>query len=339
MPTAMASLKGGRGEWESHRTILLYGKKAPAITLPKKWVVLQNLRPGDKVRVTVSPDGSLVVRPLLDKSSPSSRELFIDARNAPFRFLVREVIAAYLAGFNKIKVAGSRSEILRPLKRILETVVLGLIVLDEGEESMTFYTVVDPRSMNFWDALRQEFRVASRMLSLALEGIRRSNMELLDTVVETDTVVDKLYLYVSRMIISTLAGERSLGDLSLSTPAELPVLFLAAKSIERVADHAVIISSNAGEIVKSGGSLGEIGEVFSQAVEYFKRVGRALVYSADTGFENLFDAPEETMKLSVNSIPEARILDSTRRIIRYSLDIAESVVQLDMIRRVSRGKM
>ncbi len=315
------------------RSVLLYGGRALAITLPAWWAKQFNIKPGDKLEVGVARDGSLILTPPAGIRE-DRMEIEINAKNKSYNYLVKEIMAAYTVGFKKIRVVNSDRTVLRKLKKLLETVVLGLSVLDESENTATFYSITDLHSIGFMEALKQEFKVANRMLKLSIEGLANREGDVLETVVETDTVVDKLYLYIARILTSTLLGEKRLEELGLISYAEIPILYLSAKSIERVADHAVIIASNGSKLAAKGRNVSrELLDALGSAADYFSRTGKALVYSGLSENQDLFKAPEELMGLEGLSLEEARILDSTRRIIRYSLDIAESVVELNIIRK------
>lgn len=329
----MLMVEPGRTKQYDLRSVLLYGGRALAITLPAWWVKQFNLKPGDKLEVRVARDGSLILAPPAGFRE-DRMEIEINGKNKNYNYLVKEIMAAYTVGFKKIRVANTDRAVLRRLKKLLETVVLGLSVLDESDNTATFYSITDLHSIGFMEALKQEFKVANRMLKLSIEGLADRKGDVLETVVETDTVVDKLYLYIARILTSTLLGEKRLEELGLVSYAEIPILYLSAKSIERVADHAVIIASNGSKLIADGRKISEeLLDVLGEAADYFSRTGRALVYNGPPGDQDLFRAPEELMGLEGLSLEEARILDSTRRIIRYSLDIAESVVELNIIRK------
>ncbi len=322
--------------FSSMRSVLVYGKKALAITLPANWVKVRGIRPGDKLEVIVTPDGNLVVRTTHKTAGDKYYEVMIDGGDS-FPLVLRSVISAYIAGFNKILVKNKNKKLLNDVKRVMESLVLGLNVLDEGEDNIIFYSVVDLSSIGFWNAFSQEHKVASKMLRLTLYGMRTRNRDILTTVIDMDTVVDKLYLYISRMITSTLTGNTPLSDLEISSPALLPILYLSAKSIERIADHSVIIASNSIDLIDNNKEISnDILGRLEEAIKFYNKVVANLISkSHNKSIDYLLD---DSFDIIVENVSEARILDSIRRIIRYSIDLSEAMIQSQMIKKITVGQ-
>ncbi|MEB3859705.1 MAG: phosphate uptake regulator PhoU, partial [Desulfurococcales archaeon] len=173
-----------------------------------------------------------------------------------------------------------------------------------------------------------------------------SNKELLKSVRERDDLVDKLYLLVVRQLNDILMGRRNPKDLGLQSLPETLYVFLGAKSIERVADHATLIAGHGYEAVGSipdivVGALEEATDIFERSARSFIYLNKEAAMKVASQIENFWERQSDVLKkLNPLHSPETvyPIVDSIRRIAGYSLDLAESVIDIVTIRLMEREK-
>jgi len=156
-------------------------------------------------------------------------------------------------------------------------------------------------------------RISGEMLDDVARGVGGRDPGVLELVVERDQLVDKLYLYMARQITMAMNGMLALGELGVSSTAEVVHLFLALKSMERVADHATIMSQRI---------LGGSETVYEEA--------------SSLGYRSMLES-EATRALGRGDNPvKFLIIDSLRRIVGYSLDILEAAIDISTVRRRAR---
>ncbi|MET1129156.1 MAG: PhoU domain-containing protein, partial [Thermoproteota archaeon] len=258
---------------------------------------------------------------------------------------IRDIIASYLAGFSRIRVEylPEMHPGFRDLKRLLEEIMLGLILVEEGSNYMEFYVAVDPSSIGFWEAVGKAYHATLSMLGDAIELAQRGDAGGLRSIPERDTLVDRLYLYASRNANMVLLGLEHFHTLGLATLAEIPLLVMAVKSIERVADHTSIIAVNAASLVERGEKVPpEALDILKEARAAFETAGRALLDRSREAAERVAEIIDRYPARRVPAQPAggaevALLADSARRIIGYSLDIAEIVIDLESVRRASES--
>lgn len=213
-----------------------------------------------------------------------------------------------------------------------------------------FVSVVDHRSMEFSRALSRMARIASDMISDVARGLESGDRGLLDLVAERDQLVDKLYLYMARQMTMASSGRLPLKDLGVYSPAEIVHLFLAVKSIERVADHATILSLRvsaslgAGMKVENGLSslVMEAAEGFSRSVEALIKADAALAASIAPALgeyrSRLESMTAQEFLRGGGSLLRYLVIDSMRRITGYSLDIAEAALDISAVREKAKSE-
>jgi phosphate uptake regulator len=87
------------------------------------------------------------------------------------------------------------------------------------------------------------FLIATAMHKDAMSALGELNRELAEAVIKSDDEVDRFSLYILRNLVMATQNERALQEMGLKGTADCLSYRVAVKSIERVADHAVGISS------------------------------------------------------------------------------------------------
>lgn len=324
------------------RRVQITGRSSYIVSLPKEWVKSVGVTRGSKVFIDILPDNSLRIRPDPIPITKNTSKIINLSAVSSFSTAVREVISAYVAGYESVKVVfdEERQEWARKLRDIVEGNILGFNTIDESPNSYTLYSVVNPESVSMKDALTREARLAVTMIREARKGIMTRDANLLELVVERDQIVDKLYLLINRQLTQALMGAIQPEKLGLSSHAEALPYFVAAKSIERSADHATIIASNGVQALKAGVELPtELLNLVEEAGDVFEEATRALIHfklesawNSASRIESI-QARLDLMDGEGGRAPEyLRIFDSVKRIVGYSLDIVEAVIDLNSLK-------
>ncbi len=326
------------------RSLQFTGRTTYTISLPKEWVLSLGLDRGSKLYVETMPDGSLRVyaNPKRGKGI-LSKEISIGERS-DLGSLIRRIIAAYLAGFSTLTLSfdPERRELATKVREILESSILGFSVLKESKSAFTFYSVIDEESMNLKDAVFRLYEDVYYMMDDALIGIKERNLKVLKGVIDQDQLVDKLYLFVAKQLTSMLMNPFRVKDYGLETAAEAPHLFLAVKSMERIADHASEISKESISLISEGKMIPDwIVRRIENAIDLFDRSAKALLNPEnDLASEAARVIDEASRARDGKEVDESRlqiILNSIDRILGYSLDIAEAVIDMQAIKEAARN--
>jgi len=78
----------------------------------------------------------------------------------------------------------------------------------------------------------------------AVQALRHLNRELAKEVIALDDEVDRFSLYVIRQLKAAVQNEGALKEIGLTYPRDCLGYRVIAKSVERIADHAVKIAEN-----------------------------------------------------------------------------------------------
>jgi phosphate uptake regulator len=165
--------------------------------------------------------------------------------------------------------------------------------------------------------------------------------ELAKEVIKSDDEVDRFSLYISRNLVMAMENGRMLREMRLENPADCLSYRVAAKSIERVADHACGIADKAIKLIdkipeKSLQKIEKMSHfaltVLGNSVEALLRRDYHLADKTVDIAENIRTLEDDVM-VSIekynNVHDQANIrlaLENIRRTAEYASDIAEVAI-------------
>lgn len=182
------------------------------------------------------PDGKLVLDPIRD--SPPVRKVQIDVTGRMGDVLIRDMIAAYLAGSDIIEVKADR--ILAEQKNIIRSMCYKLIgpeIIEETAKKVIIQDLLNPDEISIKKSVRRMYLISNSMHMDAIKAIKTLDTDLALDVSQRDDDVDRLFLLIAKQFRSILRGAR-LPDAAETSIDEYHDLRMAAGPIERIADHA-----------------------------------------------------------------------------------------------------
>jgi phosphate uptake regulator len=330
------------------RRLQTTGGSSLTVTLPKEWTSGLKLRKNDPVRVAPQPDGTLTITAdLADDPVRRVREFDVSACANP-TFLFRSLIGTYIAGYTEITIRSKPrlAPFVRTVVRDFTQMTIGQEVMEETATTIRIRDLLNPSELPFENTLKRMFVIARSMHEDAVTAVQSRDRGLAADVVAEDRDVDRLQWLVARQANMLLRNANLLIRSGLS-PASVSSHAIVARIIERIADHAVRIATNA--IVLADNPLEpEIADrlreasafslgVFDRAVASFfshdmKLANRAIEEVRQA--EALCEAVH-TLALSQPAGPAVAlgyIAESVRRLGEYAGDIAETVIN-DVVER------
>jgi phosphate uptake regulator len=227
------------------RKIQVTGGSTHVVSLPKKWVDRTGLGRSDTVAIHEEPDGSLLLIPHSD-GKPTSRTLNVTLPDAPSEEeVVRRLVGAYLAGADEIHIraAHKMDPKVRQIVRDITRDLVGVEILEESASAMVLQDLVGVADMDLRKTLTRMQRIARIMYDDALGALQARDAGAAQDVATRDDELDRLLWMVSKQMHALLEQPRLAAKLSVR-PAEALNLFLAARALERMGDHATKIGRN-----------------------------------------------------------------------------------------------
>lgn len=227
------------------RKIQVTGGSTHVVSLPKKWVDRNGLGRSDTVAIHEEPDGSLLLIPH-SEGRVKAKSLVVELPETPSSAeVIRRLVGAYLAGADEILVRskGKMDPKIRNFVRDVTHSLVGVEILEESSTTLTLQDLVGVSDMDLRKTLTRMQRIARLMTDDAVSALQARDVEAARNVAKRDDELDRLLWMVSKQMHSLLERPRLAARLNVR-PAEALNLFLAARSLERMGDHAAKMCQN-----------------------------------------------------------------------------------------------
>lgn len=329
------------------RRVQMTGGSSYVITLPKNWVESLQVKKNDPVGVLIQSDGTLLVTTNINgDQAQREKEQFVDAHTNPEYFL-RLLIGTYISGYNAIRIVAKEripSQIRMKIRQFTG-MVIGPECVEETAHSILLRDLLNPLELPFEHSLKRMYVIVKEMHRDSIEALLHDDPLLAADVIDRDNDVDRLFWLVARQTNMIMQNIHLSRKMNTSMVRMLPH-FLVGRIIERVGDHCVRMAHNAQKITSS-----DIGEnlrahvlkaseaslrVFDNSIESFFTHDSAKanrVIEANHALDEVYSCiHEEILQLPTTvAVPVRNISDSIRRMGEYSTDIAENVINYEML--------
>ncbi|OLC22930.1 MAG: PhoU family transcriptional regulator [Thaumarchaeota archaeon 13_1_40CM_3_50_5] len=342
---------------EETRKLQYTGGSSYIVSLPKKWIQDLGLKQGDHVVILRQGNSMLQIAPASKRVAKEQREATIEVskENNPY-FIARKLIALYFLGFNVITIVPKEDRLLveqrEVIKSIVRRVLMGTEIIADSATGITLQVLINLLDLSVDAAFKRMLLIAKSMYRDTLLALQENNVELAGEVVKSDDEVDRFSFYIVRQLKIAINNEHLLKEIGLEEPRNCLGYRLIAKSVERVADHAVVISKDIIEnphplkkdIVEKIASMSYFAlEVLDDAcLSMFKRDYEA----ADKAIEKArkIDEMEKAILRAVSKPRDVNelyriklITENIRRVAEYASDIAEIVLNMTVQRTLRKG--
>jgi len=324
------------------RRVQITGGSSYAITLPKDWVKSVNLKKNDQLGLIRQSDGNLLISPkMIEKQIKSEKKFFINI-NTDQKYLLRQLIGAYIIGYNLIKIISKERmpSSVRSSVRTFIQITIGQEIFEETDTNIIIKNLLDPTEMPFDKTTKRMYIIVKGMHEDIMIAIQKYDKKLAEDVLNRDNEVDRLHWLVARqynIILQNVSFAEKMGvNLELATTS-----YLICRIIERIGDHVIRIAKNLINIIdrklektlienlKSANKLAL--DIFNKSINSLLRKDIKLANATIDTLDKLEIKCKQINKLALNYKGEfvisiGYIVESIRRIGEYSSDISENVI-------------
>jgi phosphate uptake regulator len=338
-----------RPEGES-RKLQLTGGSTYTISLPKRWIVQNQLKKNSELHVRSEADGSLRVLPPGLTQHEKTQEAFIHAssEDSPGP-LIRKTIAAYLVGYNLVHIrARDKNQLTTRQRSALKTsarnLLVGTEIVTDTASELTLQVLLDYSELSVQSTLRRMAIITSSMHRDAISALGKLDHQMARAIIDTDSEVDRFNLYIIRLLKLAVSNPLIIKEIGLTHARDCLGYRLITKSVERTADHATNIAEN---ILLLKEKLSEqvlegIEKMSSLAISMFDESIDALFKQDFNMAESIIEKAEDVAKLEKEAVTASQkvgieeianlrlLIESVRRTAEYASDIAEIVLNLNI---------
>jgi phosphate uptake regulator len=232
------------------RKVQFTGKSTYVLSLPKSWIEEMHLNAGDQVALIRETDNSLSILPFISGLRDSLNEVnAIVLPDDSSSTVKRKVVSMYLAGYDvihlKLKSGRTNPSLRDGVREVVRRNLIGTEIIADASDNITLQVLLSMPELSINTAIRRMYLIASSMHRDAILALTERSHELAKEVIKSDDEVDRFSLYISRNLVMAMENGRMLQEMRLENPADCLSYRVAAKSIERVADHACGIADKA----------------------------------------------------------------------------------------------
>jgi len=349
--TEQAPDEGG----EETRKIQLTGKSTYIVSLPKKWVTTMNLKTGSQLVFSKQSDASLLITPKeFAKPSKLGEATITISQKDDSHTIMRKIVALYLVGYNLIRIK-TKDERITSLQRssikdLTRKKLVGTEIVSDSSNEMMLQILLSYPELSVESALRRMCFIAASMHEDAIQALRDVNKELAQDVITLDDEVDRFSLYIIRQLKAAVQNERILRDIGLSNPRDCLGYRVIAKSVERIADHAIKIAENVllleekidDTVFEKISQMSSFARsVFDDSIKSLYKKDYLLADNVVARAKTIAHMEDEAVKSIAKKIEAKQlsnvrmIMESIRRTAEYASDIAEIVLNLNIDRIVA----
>ena len=329
------------------RKVQITGGSSIMITLPKEWADSVGLKKNDAVSLDVQSDGSLVVYPNGMELKEVSTTKCIDVSDITDKdFIFRQLIGAYIAGHNTIKIT-SDTKLLSVHIGVASSFVqtaIGLEIIEENDNNIIIQDLMNQNQIRPMKSLERMEVLVRNMLNDIMDSIENKDLTLFAGMNDRDKEVDRIHWLILRQVSinqkdPTISRKQGMSIATITRCSSI------SRIIERIGDHAVLLSKNMVSLVKDPTTSDIDKEIvkagrdaialFSDSIHTWKMKD---MVSANDCIERGKELAESIEKRSKSikgltgdtAVSNELIAGSVKRIVEYSMDISEIAINATM---------
>jgi len=324
------------------RRVQITGGSSYSIILPKDWAKSVNLKKNDQLALIRQSDGNLLISPkMIEKQIKSEKKFFINI-NTDQKYLLRQLIGAYIIGYNLINLISKERmpSLVRSSVRTFIQITIGQEIFEETDTNIVIKNLLDPTEMPFDKTNKRMYIIVKGMHEDIMIAIQKNDIKLVKDVLNRDNEVDRLHWLVARQYNIILQNvsftEKMKVTLELATTS-----YLISRIIERIGDHVIRIAKNLINImdrklektlIENLNSANKLAlDIFNKSINSLLRRDIKLANATIESLDKLEIKCKQINKIALNFEGEfvislGYIVESIRRIGEYSSDISENVI-------------
>lgn len=221
------------------RNIQKTGGSSYTLTLPKSWVVQNNLDLNGTVEIYTRNKRQLVIQ---TPKTVQNMTAVLNINNLEDTHLTRELIGMYISGVDEIIIISrSISYEQRTLIRSICSKLIGFELFEESSDRILLKNVASP-TITSVEYLKKMYQMVRAMFGDVVRCVDNSDRRLSKDIIGRDIEIDRIHLVIFRQfnsILNTMVSD----DLQGISITELHYYELAALRLERLADHIVRIAT------------------------------------------------------------------------------------------------
>lgn len=176
------------------RSVIQIGNSTQLVSLPRQWSIRNCIKKGDEIEVE-EKNNALILR--ADRKE-EVKQVTIDLRDMP-TLKRRTICAAYLKGYDEVKILYNSPEYIRIIQQILPEFT-GYDIVMQDKKGCVIKEISKPTQGEFNNLFNRLFLVVYDMASTLVEGLSHNDKDLVNSIQFRETSVNKFSNFCRRII-------------------------------------------------------------------------------------------------------------------------------------------
>lgn len=221
------------------RSLVQSGLGSFVLSIPKKWLDQHKLRKGDIVYVE-QQGNTLILFPGKPKKEKKSRRYTLSAR-ASVEVLTRQLLTAYLEGYEEIVLEGSRDTVLETMLCNEVNDLAGLEIVEKTNTRIVINDLLKLEQVSVKETFKK-MDMTLRMMFSEFCSMLMQGLQTPEVLEAEDRLINKLHWLISRFLRAVLKNE--LPDTEMTDLYDAFILSQLSLAMEGLGDHVKHIAKD-----------------------------------------------------------------------------------------------
>lgn len=223
------------------RKLQATGGSTFTLSLPKPWVLHNQLEPRSSLKVDWRPSGALRITPL-EQNQRVERHVRFTLEDIPENSLHDHLMGAYISGADVIVIyhSADHASPTKIVRRFLRS-TRGFEIVEQNQTSTELRCLLNPGDMPLHASLKRMYLLVSSLVRDLQEVFAGGDIEFLSDHEEREGEVDSLLYLIERQIRIVFESYQAASRLGVSRGQALEYANLA-RCLERMMDHVNNVS-------------------------------------------------------------------------------------------------
>jgi phosphate uptake regulator len=344
-----------------YRRVQRTGRGSYIISLPKDWIKDLRLTKGSEIAFNLHTDSTITLIPRkikeksgdIEESQLKEYYINVETEKEDLHATLRMIKALYVISADIIRIhfkgVEDATKSKNEIKKFVRNTLLGAEIMDETPDEIVLQTLIKHSEFPIEKAVRRMAIIALSANRDTILALKNQKKEFFESVINARNDANRLGLYIVRQLKFGIS-RNMFRELGFKTPKEFLLYRIIVNDIKNITENALNIINNLSNLKKQVENgviflkepLDE--EVYLQTLNFNSKAHKLFEETMKAMFKREYDDAEKIIakrgtyiqhenelirlmtikKLDPNNVAIFRlVLDSSRRILDYSQDLAE----------------
>ncbi len=300
------------------RKIIKFGNSSHIVSIPKSWMKENKLKKGDLVYLKKNSNGELIILPK-EKDDAVFKKAVIHATPKDMKLIWREILAAYIKGFNILSIESKDIKEKTPeIKNILKHLI-GIDILEKNSKEIIAADFLDIKSISLNSVIRRMDNNVRSMfddLDICIKNKKVVEKEFKE-IYETDEDVNRFYFLLWKLTVQGLSSPSVQHKLDMD-PVKLTHTWWLGMNVERIGDDIKRIARELKNIKNKNNGMNKIYNIFmkvkynyADALKAYYKKDLALAYNVTSAKRDVMKE-SNTLSTTTNNLKIAKVCEKLK---------------------------